>query len=112
MNKIYAKIITLYLLLIGVAHAETIRGATVAEVNTRVSDTLVSVLDVLKVCFVVAGFAMFGFAVVRLQKITKGEIQGASPWSAILAMVVAAMMSSIGFWWIVTSNTVKKFFSV
>lgn len=110
MNKITALFLSFFLPIL--AQAEVIRGATLREVNTRAEDGLVSILNFLKVIFVVVGFGLFGGAIIRLQKITKGEIQGASPWSALLGMVVAAMMSAIGVFWIVTSNTLKKFFGV
>lgn len=110
MNKIITLFFSLFLPVF--AQAEIIRGATLRDVNARAEDGVASVLNFLKVIFVVVGFALFGGSVIRLQKITKGEIQGASPWSALFGMAVAAMMSAIGIFWIATSNTLKKFFGV
>lgn len=108
----------IYIFLIGLAvsfetHAATtkVKGASFAEIYDRAFGGITSILNLLKVFFVVVGFALFGHSVIRLIKISKGEIQGASPMSAFIGMAVAAMLSSVGFWWIVTSNTLKEIFT-
>lgn len=99
------------LLLTVEAHAEKVTGASLGEIHDRAFDGVGSILNFLKVIFVVVGFALFGHSVLRLIKISKGELQGASPMSAIVGMLVAAMLSSVGFWWIATSNSLKTIFT-
>lgn len=108
-EKIYVLLIAFALT--AQAHAAKVTGASLEEIHDRTFGGLHSILNLLKLVFVVTGFALFGHSVIRLIKISKGEIQGASPVSAFIGMMIAAMLSSVGFWWIVTSNTLKEIFT-
>lgn len=103
--------VLIFLLLSIEVHAEKITGASLGEIHDRAFSGVTLVLNFLKIIFVVVGFALFGHSVLRLIKISKGEIQGASPFSAIAGMFIAAMLSSLGFWWIATSNSLKTVFT-
>lgn len=92
------------------AHAEKVKGASLSEIHDRAFGGVTSVLNLLKVIFVVVGFALFGHSVIRAIKISKGEIQ-ASYTSAFVGMAIASLLGSVGFWWIVTSNSLKQIFT-
>ena len=93
------------------AHAEKITGASLGEIHDRAFSGVTTVLNFLKIIFVLVGFLLFGLSIHRIIKISRGELQGASYGSALLGAGVAAMMSSLGFWWIVTSETLKVIFT-
>ena len=110
---IMKKITTFFvvLLLTIQSHADTVTGASLDEIHTRAFGGVTAVLNLLKVVFVLVGFGLFGHSVIRLIKISRGEIQGASATSAFVGMAVASMLSSLGFWWIVTSESLKAWFT-
>lgn len=109
MKKFLVFLTTLFVLV--QAHAEKVQGASLSEIHDRAFGGVTSVLNLLKVLFVVVGFGLFGHSVIRAIKISKGEIQGASYTSAFVGMAIAALLSSVGFWWIVTSNSLKQIFT-
>lgn len=93
------------------AHAEKVTGASLGEIHDRAFSGVTTLLDFLKIVFVVVGFGLFGHSLLRLIKISRGELQGASATSAFFGMAIASMLSSLGFWWIITSESLKAWFT-
>lgn len=93
------------------ANVVDVSGASLEEIAARTESGMSTFYKMLSLALVVIGFALFAASLIRLIKITKGEIPNARPMSAIAGMIFSAMLASSGIWLFAVTNTLKEAFT-
>lgn len=93
------------------ANVVDVEGASLGEIAERTEGGMAAFYKVLSLGLVVVGFTLFAASLIRLIKITKGEIPQARPMSAIAGMIFSAMLASTGIWLFAVANTLKESFT-
>lgn len=93
------------------ANVVDVSGASLEEIAARTESGMSTFYKMLSLALVVIGFALFATSLIRLIKITKGEIPNARPMSAIAGMIFSAMLASSGIWLFAVTNTLKEAFT-
>lgn len=88
-----------------------VEGASLSEIAGRTENGVGTFYRITSTAFVLIGFFLFAGSIIRLIKITRGEIPNAKPISAFLGMIFAAMLASTGVWMFATKNTLEKTFT-
>lgn len=88
-----------------------VQGASLEEIAARTESGMSTFYKILSLALVVVGFTLFATSLIRLVKITKGEIPNARPMSAVAGMIFSAMLASSGIWLFAVTNTLKEAFT-
>lgn len=95
----------------GASGASTVEGASLGEIADRGKSGMKTAYSIMSLVCVLIGFALFATSVIRLIKITRGEIPNAKPITAFAGMIFAAMLASVGVWLFSISNTLQGAFT-
>lgn len=91
--------------------ATTVEGASLSEIAQRGRGGMSTAYTTMSLICVLIGFFLFATSVIRLIKITRGEIPNASPVTAFAGMLFASMLASVGVWLFGLSNALKGTFT-
>ena len=93
------------------ANVVDVEGASLGEIAERTESGMASFYKFMSLGLVIVGFVLFAASLIRLIKITKGEIPQARPMSAIAGMIFSAMLASTGLWLFVVANALRDGFT-